>query len=73
LRRLPYLQKQEVLNFVEFLETKLANAKTEQEARLAPAAEALLADYESSPELTAFTALDEEDFDAVEERFGSSI
>jgi hypothetical protein len=58
LRRLPCSQKQEVLNFVEFLEMKLAGAKTEQESRLAAAAQALLADYESDPELTAFTALD---------------
>jgi hypothetical protein len=67
LQRLPYSQKQEVLNFVEFLETKLASAKTEQESRLATAAQALLADYESDrsdSELTAFTALDGEDFDA---------
>ena len=65
LQRLPYSQKQEVLNFVEFLETKLASAKTDQESRLAAAAQALLADYESDSELTAFTALDGEDFCCV--------
>jgi hypothetical protein len=65
LQRLPCSQKQEVLNFVEFLEMKLASAKTEQETRLAAAAQALLADYESDSELTAFTALDGEDFCCV--------
>ncbi|MFO7682700.1 MAG: DUF2281 domain-containing protein [Chloroflexota bacterium] len=58
LRRLPYSQKQEVLNFVEFLEAKLASAETQQSRHLAAAAQALLSDYESDPELTAFTALD---------------
>jgi len=64
LRRLPYSQKQEVLNFVEFLEAKLATTEAQQESRLVAAAQGLLADYEHDPELTAFTALDGEDFDA---------
>ncbi len=58
LHRLPYSQKQAVLNFVEFLEAKLASAETQQAPHLAVAAQALLSDYESDPELTAFTALD---------------
>ena len=58
LRRLPYSQKQEVLNFVEFLEAKLAFAETQQAHHLTAVAQALLSDYESDPELTAFTALD---------------
>lgn len=58
LHRLPYSQKQEVLNFVEFLEAKLASAETRQSHHLAVAAQALLSDYESDLELTAFTALD---------------
>ncbi len=58
LRRLPYSQKQAVLNFVEFLEAKLASVETQQTHHLATAAQALLSDYEFDPELTAFTALD---------------
>lgn len=38
-----------------------ANENTEDE-QLAQAAKALLADYQSDPELTAFTSLDGEDF-----------
>lgn len=64
LRRLPHAQKQEVLNFVEFLEAKLQSTAASQAAQLAAAAQALLADYETDPELTAFTALDGEDFHA---------
>ncbi|MBK8989760.1 MAG: DUF2281 domain-containing protein [Chloroflexi bacterium] len=60
LRRLPYSQKQEVLNFVEFLEAKLASVETQQTHHLDAAARALLSDYESDLELTAFTALDSE-------------
>ena len=49
---------------MEFLEAKLASAETQQSHHLAAAAQALLSDYESDPDLTAFTALDGEDFDA---------
>lgn len=64
LRQLPEAQQQEVLHFVEFLETKTQTARGSQRERLATAAQALLADYEDDDELTAFTALDGEDFHA---------
>jgi hypothetical protein len=56
LRALPPMQQQEVLDFVEFLESKVAArpvipAATQKQ--LAAAAQALLADYESDTELTA--------------------
>ncbi len=61
LKQLPVVQQQEVLNFVEFLEVR-ANKKTALKLELEAAAKALLADYENDEELTAFTALDGEDF-----------
>ena len=64
MRRLPNYRKQEVLTFIEFLESKLSPTKPSQSEQLAAAAQALLADYESDSELTAFTALDGEDFHA---------
>ena len=64
IRRLPNYRKQEVLNFIEFLESKLIPTAPSRSEQLATAAQALLADYESDPELTAFTALDGENFHA---------
>jgi len=64
MRRLPNYRKQEVLNFIEFLESKLTRTVPSRSEQLATAAQALLADYESDPELTAFTALDGENFHA---------
>jgi hypothetical protein len=64
LRRLPQAQQQEVLHFVEFLEAKSGENPASQREQLAAAAQALLADYETDDELTAFTALDGEDFHA---------
>lgn len=60
LRNLPRNRKQEVLNFIEFLEYKGASSQKKQQ--LAAAAEALLSDYTMNDELTAFTALDSEEF-----------
>lgn len=65
LRRLPQAQQQEVLHFVEFLEAKVDTKQSESKSgNLAAAAQALLTDYETNDELTAFTALDGEDFHA---------
>jgi hypothetical protein len=64
LRRLPAAQQQEVLHFVEFLETKTDRGGNDKSAQLAAAAQSLLVDYESDADLTAFTALDGEDFHA---------
>lgn len=64
LRRLPAAQQQEVLHFVEFLETKRETSENDKYAKLAAAAQSLLADYENDEELTVFTALDSEDFHA---------
>lgn len=64
LRRLPQAQQQEVLHFVEFLEAKAGENPAIQRKKLATAAQALLADYETDDELTGFTALDGEDFHA---------
>lgn len=64
LRRLPAAQQQEVLHFVEFLETKRERSKEDMRSKLAAAAQSLLADYESDDELTVFTALDSENFHA---------
>lgn len=61
LKQLPIVQQQEVLDFVEFLETKTSN-KAAKILELEAAAESLLADYENDEELTAFTVLDGEDF-----------
>lgn len=64
LRRLPQAQQQEVLHFVEVLEAKAGQNPANHQEQLAAAAQALLADYEADDELTAFTALDGEDFHA---------
>jgi hypothetical protein len=61
LKQLPIVQQQEVLNFVEFLEIKTSK-KAAKILELEAAAESLLANYENDEELTAFTALDGEDF-----------
>jgi predicted DNA-binding ribbon-helix-helix protein len=45
----------------EMIDNQLEERKKQD---LAAAAQALLADYQSDPELTAFTALDAEDFHA---------
>jgi len=64
LRQLPEAQEQEVLNFIEFLEMKVSEKDVNVRKQLAIAAEALLTDYQTDEELTAFTALDGEDFHA---------
>lgn len=64
IQALPQLQQQEVLDFVEFLTMKHAQPTSRQQSKMAAAAQALLADYETDPELTAFTTLDGEDFHA---------
>jgi len=45
----------------EMLQAELEKRRQQE---LTQAAQALLADYQTDPELTAFTALDGEDFDA---------
>lgn len=62
LRQLPQSQQQEVLRFVEFLETKVSGKVANLNKELAVAAEALLSDYQTDEELTAFTTLGREDF-----------
>ncbi len=62
MRLLPAYRKQEVLNFVEFLVSKLITAVPSRNEQLEAAAKALLSDYESDPDLTAFTILDGEGF-----------
>lgn len=64
MQALPQLQQQEVLDFVEFLTTKHAQSASKQQGKMAAAAQALLADYETDTELTSFTTLDSEDFHA---------
>lgn len=64
LRQLPQAQQQEVLRFIEFLETKVGEKHKSQSEQLAKAAKALLSDYETDEELTSFTSLDGEDFHA---------
>lgn len=67
LRNLPEKHQQELLDFLEFLEYKSLTSRAGQtipQATLAVAAQALLADYASDEELTAFTALDSEAFHA---------
>jgi hypothetical protein len=59
-RRLTDEQQQQVMAFVESL--KLGFNENAEDKQLSLAATALLADYQSDPELTAFTALDGEDF-----------
>jgi hypothetical protein len=63
-RRLPKQQQQEVLNFTEFLEAKFESSPGQEKSELAQAAQALLVDYETDTQLTAFTALDSEPFHA---------
>ncbi len=62
MRLLPAYRKHEVLNFVEFLLSKLVTTVPSQDEQLAAAAKALLSDYESDSDLTAFTILDGEEF-----------
>ena len=64
-RILKKIAKQEQQNFSELIR-KMLDEQIEQhrKAQLASAACALLADYETDEELTAFTALDGEDFHA---------
>lgn len=64
LRQLPEAQQQEVLHFVEFLETKVNQKFESLNAQLVTAAKTLLSDYQTDEELTAFTALDGENFHA---------
>lgn len=62
LQKLPQVQQQEVLDFIEFLAARRAPTTANQKQQMAAAAQALLDDYETDTELTAFTALDGEDF-----------
>ncbi|HRQ39163.1 MAG TPA: hypothetical protein PLD25_14735 [Chloroflexota bacterium] len=67
LRNLPEKQQEGLLIFLEFLEYKTLATRTRQtvpKALLTAAAHALLTDYESDEELTAFTTLDGEAFHA---------
>ena len=64
LRQLPQAQQQEVLRFIEFLETKVGKKHESQSEQLAEAANALLSDYQTDDDLTAFTSLNGEDFHA---------
>jgi metal-responsive CopG/Arc/MetJ family transcriptional regulator len=64
-RMLNKIAKQEKQNFSELVRNMLDDQiEQHQKAQLATAARALLADYEKDEELTAFTALDGEDFRA---------
>ena len=64
-RVLNKIAKREQQSFSELVR-KMLDAQIEQhrKAQLASAARALLADYETDEELTAFTAIDGEDFHA---------
>ena len=64
-RTLTKIAKREQQSFSELVR-KMLDAQIEQhrKAQLASAARALLADYETDEELTAFTAIDGEDFHA---------
>jgi metal-responsive CopG/Arc/MetJ family transcriptional regulator len=64
-RMLNKIAKQEKQNFSELVRNMLEEQiEQHQKAQLAKAARALLADYEKDEELTAFTALDGDDFHA---------
>jgi len=64
-RMLNQIAKQEKQNFSELVRNMLdKQIEQHQKAQLANAARALLADYERDEELTAFSALDGEDFHA---------
>ncbi len=59
------IARQEKRNFSELVRMMLDRQIAEhQRSLIAAAAQALLADYAKDPELTAFTALDGEDFHA---------
>ncbi len=60
----PETVQREVFDFLVFLKARESAQPGGQKDRLAQAAEALLADYTSDPELTAFTGLDDEPFHA---------
>ena len=62
--RLTDEQQQQVMAFVESLKIRPGNRQAEntEDTQLTLAATALLADYQSDRELTAFTSLDGEDF-----------
>jgi hypothetical protein len=67
LEKLPLLDRLTVVETVlhlirQDLQQEHAEARSEKKRQLAAAAEALLADYTSDEELTAFTALNGEDF-----------
>lgn len=62
LQKLPQIKQQEVLDFIDFLAARQANTTVGQKQQMAAAAQALLDDYETDTELTAFTVLDGEDF-----------
>ena len=64
-RILKKIAKQEKRNFSELVRNMLDEQIADhQKSVLAAAAKALLADYKTDKELTAFTALDGEDFHA---------
>ena len=59
------IAKQENQNFSELVRKMLdEQIKNHHKSKLAAAAQALLADYTTDKELTAFSALDSEDFHA---------
>jgi len=69
LRKLPHDRQEEVLKYVNYLEYTQEYRPTvhfaeKSDLSLREAAKALLADYETDKELTAFTALDSEAFHA---------
>ena len=64
-QKLMKIAEQRNTSFSELVREMLDDQITQhQKSKLAVAAQALLADYETDEELLAFTALDGEDFDA---------
>lgn len=64
-RRLQEIARREKRSFSDVVRDMLARQITERtQQELAAAAQALLADYQNDTDLTAFTALDGEDFHA---------
>jgi hypothetical protein len=65
IERLPSVQQVEVQEALARLLSQPRPAPGCERTRLAAAAQALLGAYQADPELTAFTALDSEDFHAT--------